>query len=129
MTQVMMYHRRMSTWWWLKKRSYFIFVMRELSSIFIAWLVVYLTLFVRAIGHGEAAYDDFLDTAASPWLVVINLVAFAFLVLHLITWFMLTPRAMVVSVGGRPLPPAAIIGGQYVGLAVVSAVITWLVTG
>ncbi len=124
-----MYHRRMSTWWWLKKRSYFIFVMRELSSIFIAWFVVYLTLFVRAIGHGEAAYDDFLDAAASPWLVVINLVAFAFLILHLITWFMLTPRAMVVSVSGRPLTPAAIIGGQYVGLAVVSAVITWLVTG
>ena len=124
-----MYHRRMSTWWWLKKRSYFIFVMRELSSIFIAWFVVYLTLFVRAIGHGEAAYHDFLDSAASPWLVMINLVAFAFLILHLITWFMLTPRAMVVSVAGRPLPPAAIIGGQYVGLAVVSAVITWLVTG
>ena len=129
MTQVTMYHRRMSTWWWLKKRSYFVFVMRELSSLFIAWFVVYLTLFVRAVGHGEAAYDDFLDRAASPGLVVINLVAFAFLILHIITWFLLTPRAMVVKVLGRPVPPAAIIGGQYVGLAVVSAAITWLVTG
>jgi fumarate reductase subunit C len=128
MTQVTMYHRRMSTWWWLKKRSYFVFVMRELSSLFIAWFVVYLTLFVRAVGHGAAAYDDFLDRAASPWLVVINLVAFAFLILHIITWFLLTPRAMVVKVLGRPVPAAAIIGGQYVGLAVVSAAITWLVT-
>jgi fumarate reductase subunit C len=101
--------------------------MRELSSIFIAWFVVYLTLFIRAVGHGEAAYDDFLDQASSPWLVAINLVAFAFLVLHTITWFMLTPQAMVVRVRGRRVPAAAILGGQYLGLIVVSAVIFWLV--
>ena len=35
---------------------------------------------------------------------------------------------MVVDVRGRRVPPAAIIGGQYVGLVVVSAVIFWLVT-
>jgi len=128
MTDVQMYHRRMSTWWWTKKRSYFVFVMRELSSLFIAWFVVYLVLFVRAVGRGEAAYDDFLDRAASPWLVAVNLVAFGFLVLHMVTWFLLTPRAMVVSVRGRPVPPAAIIGGQYAGLAVVSLLIFWLVT-
>ena len=39
MTEVRMYRRPVSTWWWLRKRSYFLFVMRELSSIFIAWLV------------------------------------------------------------------------------------------
>ena len=61
---------RCSVWWWTRKRSYFMFVMRELSSIFIAWFVLYLLLFVRAVGRGEAAYDDFLDWAASPWLVV-----------------------------------------------------------
>jgi fumarate reductase subunit C len=128
MTEVRMYHPSMSTFWWTKKRSYFIFVMRELSSLFIAWFVVYLMLFVRAVGHGEAAYDDFLDSAASPWLVVINVVAFSFLVLHTITWFLLTPRAMEVAVRGRPVPPVAVIAGQYVGLAVVSAAIFWLVT-
>ncbi len=125
----LLYRRPISIWWWTKKRTYFMFVMRELSSIFIAWFVVYLTLFVRAIGQGEAAYDDFLDTASAPWLVVINLVAFAFLVLHTVTWFMLTPKAMVIDVRGRRVPAAAILGGQYLGLIVVSAVIFWLVMG
>ena len=74
--------------------------MRELSSIFIAWLVLYLLLFVRAVGRGEAAYADFLDWAASPWLVALNVVAFAFLVLHTVTWFSLTPQAMVVACAG-----------------------------
>jgi len=114
--------------WWTRKLSYFVFVMRELSSLFIAWLVIYLLLFVRAVARGEAAYDDFLDWATSPWLVVLNVVAFGFLVLHTITWFALTPQAMVLDVGGRRVPPVAIIGAQYVALGVVSAFVYWLVT-
>ncbi len=127
-TDVRVYRRPVSTWWWLRKRSYFVFVMRELSSIFVAWFVLYLVLFVRAVGRGEAAYEDFLDWAASPALVVLNLIGFAFVVLHVVTWFLLTPQAMVVSVRGRRVPAAAILAGQYAGLAVVSAFIFWLVT-
>ncbi len=122
------YRRPVPVLWWVRKRSYFVFVMRELSSVFIAWLVLYLLLFVRAVGRGEAAYDDFLDWAASPVLVVLNVVAFAFVVLHTITWFSLTPQAMVVSLRGRRVPAPAIIGAQYAGLAVVSVFVLWLVT-
>jgi fumarate reductase subunit C len=118
----------MSVWWWTRKRSYFMFVMRELSSIFIAWFVLYLLLFVRAVGRGETAYEDFLDTAASPWLVAVNVVAFAFVLLHTATWFLLTPQALALRVRGRRVPGLVIIGAQYVGLAAVSAFVLWLVT-
>jgi fumarate reductase subunit C len=124
----LLYRRPVSVWWWTRKRSYFLFVMRELSSLFIAWLVFYLLLMIRAVAHGEAAYDDFLDTAASPWMVAVNLVAFAFLLLHTVTWFSLTPKAMVVSLRGHRVPAAAIIASQYAGLVVVSALVWWLVT-
>src|SRR5688572_1025747 len=122
------YRRPPPVFWWTRKLSYFVFVMRELSSIFIAWLVLYLLLFVRAVGRGETAYADFLDWASSPWLVALNVVAFAFVVLHMITWFSPTPQAMVLDVRGRRVPPAAIICAQYAGLAVVSAFVLWLVT-
>jgi fumarate reductase subunit C len=121
------YRRPVPLWWWLHKWTYFVFVMRELSSIFIAWLILYLLLFVRAVGRGESAYQDFLDDAASPWLVTLNLIAFAFIVLHTVTWFSLTPQAMVVRVRGRRVPGVAIIAGQYVALAAVSAFVAWLV--
>jgi fumarate reductase subunit C len=124
----LLYRRPISVWWWTRKRTYFLFVMRELSSLFIAWLVLYLLLFVRAVSRGAAAYADFLDTASSPWLVALNVVAFAFVLLHTVTWFSLTPKAMVVSVRGRPVPAAAILAGQYAALAVVSALVFWLVT-
>ena len=127
-TQDLHYRRPISTWWWLRKPSYFLFVMRELSSIFVAWFVLFLLLMLRAVGNGPAAYDDFLDWAASPWVVVVNVVAAVFLVLHTVTWFSLTPQAMDARVVGRPVPPALIIGAQYVGLAVVSAFVYWLVT-
>lgn len=147
-----MYRQPVSRLWWLKKRTYFMFVLRELSSVFVAWFAVFLMIMVVAIGRGEAAYQNFLNWAASPVVVVVNIVALAFAVLHTVTWFALTPQAMVVRFGGRKVPamttvrvagrqvPAAtvvrvggrvpaglVIASQYAGLIVVSAFIAWLV--
>jgi fumarate reductase subunit C len=128
MTDLRLYRPRVSTWWWTRKRSYFVFVMRELSSIFVAWFVVYLLLLVYAVGQGEAAYRRFLDWASSPWVTVVNVVALVFVLLHTVTWFNLTPQAMAVRVRGRRVPAWQIIVGQYAGLAVVSGLVFWLVT-
>ncbi len=128
MTEVRTYRRPVSTWWWVGKRTYFVFVMRELSSIFIAWFVVFLLLLVAAVDRGEAAYEGFLGFAANPFIVAVNVVAFIFVALHTVTWFSLTPKAMDVRLGGRPVPASAVIASQYVGLVVVSAFVVWLVT-
>jgi fumarate reductase subunit C len=126
-TRVPSYQRRIGVFWWVHKRSYFLFVMRELSSIFVAWFVVYLLMFIAAVAGGQQQYDEFLDRAASPLLLVVNAVGLAFLVLHTVTWFALTPKAMVLRLGGRRVPGTAILAAQYVALAVVSAFIYWLV--
>ena len=128
MTDLRLYRPRVSTWWWTRKRTYLVFVLRELSSIFVAWFVVYLVLLVYAVGRGEAAYRGFLDWASSPWVIVLNAVALAFVLLHTVTWFRLTPQAMAVRVGGRRVPAWHIVAGQYVGLAVVSGFVFWLVS-
>jgi fumarate reductase subunit C len=127
-TDLRLYRPRVSTWWWTRKRSYFVFVMRELSSIFIAWFVVYLMLLVHAVGQGEGAYQRFLDWASSPWVTVLNVVTLVFVLLHTVTWFNLTPQAMGVRVAGRKVPDFHIIAGQYTGLVVVSGFVLWLVT-
>jgi fumarate reductase subunit C len=127
MTDVRVYRRPVPTWWWVRKRSYFVFVMRELSSIFIAWLVVYLLIFLYAVGRGASAYEDFLDWASTPWVVALNVVSLLFLVLHVVTWFILTPQAMLVKLGSRPVPASLVIASQYAALLVVSAIVFWLV--
>ena len=127
-TDVRVYRPRVSTWWWTRKRTYLLFVMRELSSIFIAWFVAFLLLCVSAVGRGDAAYQRFLDWAASPWVVALNVVALLFVLLHTVTWFALTPQAMAVRMMGKKVPSFHIIAGQYTGLVVVSLFVLWLVT-
>jgi len=135
---VRLYRRKTPVFWWVHKPRYFLFVMRELSSLFVAWFVVYLLLLVHAVSEGGAAYQDFLDDADAPWLVAINVLAFVFLVLHAITWFHLTPKAMVLQVPNDPhvperlrgwtVPSWLILASQYLGFAVVSAAVFLVVT-
>lgn len=128
-TQAPLYRPPVSRLWWLHRRSYLLFVLRELSSVFVAWFVVFLLLFLRAVGQDEAAYERFLDWAANPFVVALNVIALGFVLLHAITWFNLAPQAMVVRVRGRRVPPAMIAMSQYAAWAVVSAVLTWLLVG
>ena len=121
------YRPEMSRLWWLRRRSYVFFVLRELSSIFVAWSVVFLLLLVRALTRGDTAYAAFLDWAATPWVVALNAVTLAFLVLHSVTWFNLTPAATVVKLRGQRVPSTAVAGGAYAGWVVVSAVVVALV--
>jgi fumarate reductase subunit C len=121
------WHRtRVSTWWWLGRWSYFLFILRELSSIFVAWFVVYLLVLVAAVGSSDGAYQQFLDWSGRPLVLSLNIVTFLFIVLHAVTWFNLAPQAMVVHVAGRRLPGSLIALSNYAGLVVVSIVILGL---
>ena len=117
---------RVSTFWWMQRRSYFVFIMRELSSIFVAWFVVFLLLLVRAVSTGAATYQQFLDWSGSPIVLVVNLVSLFFIVFHAITWFNLAPKAMVAHVGGKRVPGFWIAASNYVGWIVASAVVIWI---
>ena len=123
------YRPPVSRLWWLRRTSYLLFVLRELSSVFVAWFVVYLLLLVRAVYGGSDSYRQFLDWAASPWVVVLNIVALAFVVLHAVTWFNLAPRALVVRVQGQRVPSWMVAVGHFAAWAVVSAAIAWIVLG
>ena len=127
-TDLRPYKPRISTWWWTRKRSYTVFVLRELSSVFIAWFVVFLVLLVYAIGQSEAAYRNFLDWASAPWVIALNVLSLVFVLLHTVTWFALTPQAMEVRIDDWKVPGFHILAGQYTGLVVVSLFVLWLVT-
>jgi fumarate reductase subunit C len=117
----------MSLVWWLERRSYTAFILRELSSVFVAWTVVYLLLLVRAVAGGAAQYQRFLDLSANPAMILLNVVALGFLLYHAVTFVNLTPQAMVVQLGHRRVPPPALLGLIYASWFVVSAFLVWLV--
>jgi fumarate reductase subunit C len=121
--------RRVSTYWWLERRSYIAFIAREISSIFVAWAVVFLLLLVQAVGHGEDTYRQFLAWAATPPVLSLNVVSLLFIVFHAVTWFNLAPAALVVHVRGTKLPGALIAASNYAAFVVACVVIAWLFIG
>lgn len=123
------YRVRISTWWWLKRVSSFMFIVRELSSLFVAWFVVFLLLLVFAVSRGDPAYREFLEWASTPVMLVVNTVTLFFVLFHAVTWFHLAPQAMVVRVGGKRVPGALIAASNYAAWLGVSAFVTWIVLG
>ena len=117
---------RMSTYWWLQKPAYLAFILREISSVFVAWTIVYLLLAVRAVSQGAVPYADFLDWSAAPAVLTLNAVSVGFLVFHAITWFNLAPQAMVIHVGRRRVPGALIAASNYAAWAIATALVAWL---
>ena len=120
---------RVSTLWWLEKRSYFTFILREMSCVFVAWFVVYLLLLVRAVSQGDAAYQELLAWSATTPILLLNVVSFLSLIFHTVTFFDAAPRAMVMKVGPNPVPAGLVLAGHYAGLAAASAVVCWLLLG
>lgn len=120
------YRERVSTWWWLGEWHYLKFILRELSSLSVAWFVG-LTLFqLRALLHGPDAYARFSARLQSPVMVAFNLIAFCFVMFHAITWFNLAPRAMPVRIGGKRVPEFLVAAPNYALWIIVSAFVGWL---
>jgi succinate dehydrogenase subunit C len=117
---------RMSTYWWLGKWPYVKFILRELSSIFVAWFVIYLLFLVRAVSRGEAEWLSFVKLSAHPVMLTVNVIAFFFIMFHALTWFAVAPQAIVAHIGKKKVPAILIAASHYAGWLVVSAALMWL---
>jgi len=121
------YRERVSTYWYLSHWPYLKFVLREISSVFVAWFVILTLLQIRALAQGPAAYVEFQDWLRTPLLLAVNAVSLGFVLFHTITWFNLAPAAMVVRVSGKRVPGWIIAGSNYAAWLVASAVVAWLI--
>jgi len=120
------YRPRVSTYWWLQRSAYVLFILRELSSVCIAWFVIFLLMLIHAVSQDRAAYDEFLEWAAHPIVVTVNVISLLMVVFHAATWFNLAPQAMVVRMKGKRVPGIYIAGANYAAWLVVSALVAWL---
>jgi len=119
------YRRRVSVWWWLQSRSYTGFVLRELTSVFVALFALVTLWQVRAVAHGPEAYEAFLTRLRSPLFLAGHALALLFVLFHSITWFNLAPKAMVVRLRGHRMPDALVAGANYLAWLVLSAAVAF----
>lgn len=121
------YRPRVSVYWWLWQWQYLKFILRELSSVFVAFAVIMTILQVRALRSGPEAYARFEHQLKTPAVIALSMVSLFFVVFHAITWFNLTPRAMAVRVRGKKIPEWMVAAPNYVVWIAVSAAVAFLV--
>ena len=121
------YREPVSTYWWVGSWRYSLFILRELTSVAVAWTVLIILFLIRELRDGPDHYVRFIQRMESPWMIAINVIALCLLLLHTITWFNLAPRAMPVRVGGKRLPEILVALPNYGLWLVASAVIAWFV--
>jgi fumarate reductase subunit C len=123
------YRRSLSNLWWLERRNYLIFILREFSSVFVAYFLIVTLKQVCALTRGPAAYAAFQAHMQNPLVILFNVVALAFLVLHTITWSRLVPKAFFPRSHGHPLPEMTTALPSYILWAVATIVVAACILG
>ena len=120
------YRRRVSVWWWLKNPAYALFVVRELTSVAVAYFALLMLWQIRALTAGPAAYAAFLERMRSPAFLALNALALVCLLFHSVTWFNLAPKAIVLRLGGQRVPDLLVAGANYAAWAILSAGVSFV---
>lgn len=109
--------------WWLRNFKYFLFMMREMSSVIIAlFLLLYLyELFL--LSKGPEPHGAFQELLRTPWFILFYVVAFVFALYHSITWFGAVGRIQVVRMRALTIPSALVTTSAFLGWVVVSVII------
>ena len=121
------WHRKLvPIFWWLRNWSYAAFIARELTRVFVAYSAIMLLVLVLAMDRGQAAFAEMMDWLGTPAVVAAHVLVLCILLFHTITWLNLAPMAIVVKLGDRKVPPAAILIGHYAAWLVSTVVVAWL---
>jgi len=124
---VKLYYRPVQNAWWLKRQPYVLFIVRELTSLFVGLYCLLLLVTIYSLGQGEKSYDGMLIFLKSGPIIFLHVVALIFTVYHSITWFNLTPKAIVIPFGEKRLPDIFIAGSNYVAWVILSGIVYWLI--
>src|SRR5258708_679529 len=69
------YRSPVSIYWWMERWAYVRFILRELTSVFVAWTVVLLLLHLKALTQGAEAYSALQAWLTRPGMVVWNTIS------------------------------------------------------
>jgi fumarate reductase subunit C len=121
-----LYYPKMPATWWLKRPSYFLFMLREFSSVFIAIFLVTFLIQVYQLTRGPEAYAAFAQQLASPGWIIFHIIALFFALYHSITWFYSSAIVLPVRIGETELPRSWVVVLNLALLTAVSLVVLLL---
>ena len=107
------YRRSPGPFWFLHNRYLMLFMIREITSLFVAAYCVFLLAMLYRASQGEEAFGQFYELLKQPPALAFHLVTLAFVLFHSITWFNLTPKVVIMWEGEEKVPPHVIRGMHY----------------
>jgi succinate dehydrogenase subunit C len=111
------YRKPLGNVWWIRRRSYFLYMVREATVIFmVAWLVWFL---YEVWLLKEKAFVSLTGNYA---VLAFSLVCLFFTLWHAVTFLNLSGLILRVPLGDRFLPARAVKGVAFGGLVFVTAV-------
>ncbi len=111
------------TTWWLGHARFRNYMLREVTCVAIFLYTIMLVFGLWRLSQGEAAWSGFVGWLGSPLSIVFHLIVLALTVVHSVTWFNVTPKAMPISIREERVPGPTIIAAHYIGWGLASAVI------
>ena len=103
-TESGLYHKQISRTWWLRNRRYALFMLREVSSIFLAlFVILYLVQLALLVAEPDL-YNRYLTLMRTPGWIALHIVILAFALLHTFTWLSSLPAVQMVRVRGKEAP-------------------------
>lgn len=122
-TSSRVYRPKMPSTWWLKSRRYFLFMLRELSSLFIALFVLVFLYELFLLSRGAESHGLLQGSLRSPAAVAFYVVAFLFAVYHTVTWFQAASKIQVVRLGSWTMPGWMMVTGALGAWIVISVAV------
>ncbi|MBT3768086.1 MAG: fumarate reductase subunit C [Rhodospirillaceae bacterium] len=117
------YVRPMPASWWMRQGRYMRYMIREVTCLFIGLHAFVLLIGTYRLSQGREAFEAFLTALWSPAGQLMSTAILVMAVIHSVTWFNLTPKAMPVWIGDKQVPDWVIVAAHYGGWAVVSIVV------
>lgn len=120
------YRKRLTPVWWLRNPRTVLYMLREVSSLFVLlYALVFLALVLTS--PIPETYETVVGLVRSRPFVLFTLLTLGFALIHGVTWWSLTSRVMTIRLGSRVLPPWMVFGGALVAWAAVSGAVYFLI--
>jgi len=113
------YIRPMPRNWWMKKKAYSLFMLRELTCVFVGGYALFLLILV-ACANDQAVFSAMVNSWGS---IVLHVIALPMVIYHSITWINLTPKVLIIWRGEERVSSTLIAAVHHAGWIVLSIAI------
>ena len=120
------FHRPIPATWWLRNRRYFMFMIREITSVFVALFVILYLYEFFLISKGAEVHGLFQESLRTVPFVIFYIIVLLFALYHSWTWLGLTAKIQVVKIGKMTVPPALVSLGAYASWIAATVVVGYL---